>query len=350
VFLPKRHIRGAGKYDIRLAALVVLLIADAMDGQELKRRTAEGHVCEPLHIHMTARTSDGAPVRGLSAKDLNVFFDGGSATIVSLQSGASNGTVRPETNVLFVVRPYSDLNGKTVNALIQRIKRADNFDIHAAVLARDGSISPFTQDPEELRAALNHAINRRHRQKSLREWAMAELDGFLAIRRLSGRHVIFDLTSPANPYHSAAMNRFMNDSTLDILATYDMAQIYRLVESVPLSTSIPMGDASTLHVDIGPENHAAAQVQQLQDASQRQSFLWLQKQPSINGGRNDESVEALFEDVLLDAPGSYDLMVQPEFGCRPNAFYRDTITSRRIGVHLFAPSVVQMMPTTSQSK
>jgi len=337
------------KHGVRFAGFAILLSCNILECQELKRRAETVPSCPPTHVRFTARSSDGLPVSGLSATELRVYFDAGAATILSLQSGASDKVVTPDTNVLFVVRPYSDLNEDTVKALIKRIEKADNFRMNAAVLAPDGSISPFTRDPEELRASLRSATSS-HRQRNRTEWPFAERDGFLAIRRLPGRHVIFDLTSPANPYRSEVKKSFLDDLTLDILAAYDMAQIYRLVQPVPLDNSIPMGDASAKHSDIGPENHSAQQMQEVQVASLHQYFLWLRKQPlgASSGGRNDESVEALFDDLLKDAPGTYDLLVRPGFACRLGAFYRVTIAFHRAGVRLFAPSLIQMVPATPQ--
>jgi hypothetical protein len=173
----------------------------------------------------------------------------------------------------------------------------------------------------------------------------------MALRRIPGRHVIVDLSDPANPSHSKEKESFTNDRTLDSLASFDGSQIYRLIEPVPISASIPMGDASTVHEDIGPGNHATRQMDEVVGASRMQDQIWSQTNAANNstGGRYDATLDALFRDILKDAPGSYDSIVQASTSCKPGRMYSVNVTSRVRGVRLFGPNIVQEIPVTTSS-
>jgi hypothetical protein len=107
--------------------------------------------------------------------------------------------------------------------------------------------------------------------------------------------VIVELAPPAAAYQNA----FADDRTLDLLARDDMAQIYRLV---------PGG----------------------------------KDQVEATGGRSAPTIDALFRDIVADAPGSYDLVLHPMFSCEPGTSYSLRITSFRPEVQLFYPSTIRM--------
>jgi hypothetical protein len=344
----ERYIREAPERFSVLAGYLALSLFpyNFSTAQSLVRENSSSN-CPPTHIRFTARAQDNVPAADLKPSDVRVWFGGAPANIVSLISGVSNKSSTPNTDILFVVAPFPRLNQDSIEKLIKNIVRADNFHFDTAVLAPDGKLSHFSSDPEELHAALLHTISGHLRRRTRSEWPPYEEAGFMALRKIPGRHVIVDLTDPANPYHSREKESFGEDHILEYLALFDMSQIYKLIDPVPTSASIPMGDASTVHVDIGPGNHSLEQMQEVANASETQSQIW--SQTNTTGGRYDETLDALFEDILKDAPGSYDSIVQATTSCEPGRIYSVNVTSRVPGVRLFGPNSTQVIPVAISS-
>lgn len=170
----------------------------------------------------------------------------------------------------------------------------------------------------------------------------------MRLRKLSGRHVIVVLRDPGNPFHSKVKKSFDDDHTLDTLALFDASQVYRMVQPSSLALSIPMGDASTEHLDIGPDNHTAYQVEQMSGAEQDQDRLWAQLNPENvpNGGRNEPSVQAMFTDILQDAGGSYDSIVLGLPPCQIGKIYPANVSPTVPNIRIFGPTQVQIIPAT----
>ncbi len=69
------------------------------------------------------------------------------------------------------------------------------------------------------------------------------------------------------------------------------------------------------------------------------------EQVEATGGRTAPTVDALFRDIVADAPGSYDLVLHPMFSCEPGTSYSLRLTSFRPEVQLYYPSTIRMATT-----
>ncbi len=331
------------------SALLILTMTG--EAQQLRRRSTATSPCPPTHLRFSARAADGSPIASLRREEIHVRLQEGPATVVSVESGFSGKSHAPDTDILFVAAPYAGLTESVISEIVSRMERMDDFHFNAAVLRPDGELSTFTSNLEQLRTTLLDAIAKRSHLAARAKWPLYEEKGFLALRALSGRHVIIILANPANPFRSFAKANFQNDRTLPFLASYDMAQIYQVLPEIPLSTTIPSGDAATLHEDIGgPDVHSFRQLEDLKQTSDEQAALWARQRSlgSVNGGRYGTRPEELIEDIAKDAPGAYDAVVQGQPGCRLGAFYSVEVTTTRPGTHLFAPRIIQMIPASDR--
>jgi hypothetical protein len=298
-----------------VSAVPVLLAAMLLPpghSQVLRQRDPGRTDCPDTHLRLTARHPDGSPAAGLRPQDLYLWFSLGSAEIRTLQSDEPEKTNVPDTNVLIVMRPQAAIDVGAVDAVLRSRHTAANFHWRVAVLAADGSVSPFLAVAEEaaLRAALVHAAQAHAVQteagsgpatNSIADWTTAERNAFRQLQSRGGRHVIVELAQPpASPSGSPDADAFAADRTLDLLARDDMAQIYRL----------------------------AAQG--------------AKEQFEATGGRTAPTVDALFQAIVADTPGSYDLVLHPLFSCEPGTSYSLRITSFQPNLQLFYPSAIRM--------
>jgi hypothetical protein len=262
--------------------------------------------CPDTHLRLTARHPDGSPAAGLRKQDLYLWFSMGTADIRSMQSGEpANASVAPDTNVLIVVRPQAAVDRGELDTVLRSLLAAPNFHWKLAVLAPDGSVTPFAAGAAEaaLRKALSHAASSPV-VPSIAEWSKAERNAFRQLQAHSGRHVIVELAQPADALENAAGSA--QDRTLDLLARDDMTQIYRLTG--------------------GKEHYEAT------------------------GGRTAPTIDALFHDIVADAPGSYELVMHPLFSCEPGASYSLSIRSFQPDVQFFYPSAVRMAKAAAVSR
>ena len=281
------------------SAVPVLLAAMLLPpghSQVLRQRDPGRTDCPDTHLRLTARHPDGSPAAGLRAQDLYLWFSLGSAEIRTLQSDEPRKTDVPDTNVLIVMRPPA-----AIDAVLRNLHTAAGFHWKVAVLAADGSVSPFLAGAGDaaLRAALLHATSSRA-TNSIADWTAAERNAFRQLQSRGGRHVIVELAQPAVSPNEPGPDAFAADRTLDLLARDDMAQIYRLA--------------------------AQAEKEQFQ----------------ATGGRTAPTVDALFQAIVGDAPGSYDLVLHPLFSCEPGTSYSLHITSFQPNLQLFYPSAIRM--------
>jgi hypothetical protein len=293
--------------------LLAAMLLPAGHSQVLRQRDPGRTDCPDTHLRLTARHPDGSPAAGLRPQDLYLWFSLGSAEIRTLQSDEPEKTNVPDTNVLIVMRPQAAIDAGAVDAVLRNLHAAARFHWKVAVLAADGSVSPFLAGAGEaaLRAALVHAVQAHAVQteagsgpatNSIADWTTAERNAFRQLQSRGGRHVIVELAQPsASPDGSPNADAFAADRTLDLLARDDMAQIYRLT----------------------PAQAAKEQFE-------------------ATGGRTAPTVDALFQAIIADAPGSYDLVLHPLFSCEPGASYSLRITSFQPNLHLFYPSAIRM--------
>jgi hypothetical protein len=293
--------------------LLAAMLLPAGHSQVLRQRNPGRTDCPDTHLRLTARHPDGSPAAGLRPQDLYLWFSLGSAEIRTLQSDEPDKTNVPDTNVLIVMRPQAAIDAGAADAVLRNLHTAARFHWKVAVLAADGSISPFLAGTEEaaLRAALVHAVQAHAVQteagsspatNSIADWTTAERNAFRQLQSRGGRHVIVELAQPpASPNESSDADAFAADRTLDLLARDDMAQIYRLT----------------------PAQAAKEQFE-------------------ATGGRTAPTVDALFQAIVADAPGSYDLVLHPLFSCEPGTSYSLRITSFQPNLQLFYPSAIRM--------
>jgi hypothetical protein len=289
----------------------------AIHAQVLMNRHPGRTECPDSHLRLTARHPDGSPAAALRPQDLYLWFSLGSAEIESMQSGEPQKTGNPEkagnpdtpdTNVLIVVRPQAAVESGAADAVQRSLRAAENIRWKLAVLAPDGSVSPFlpVTDATALHASLTHAVTpdllSGVTSRSITDWPAAERTAFRQLQARSGRHVIVGLAQPRPD--SSNGDAFAQDRTLDLMARDDMTQIYRLAAS-------------------GKEHL------------------------EVTGGRTAPTIDALFHDIASDAPGSYDLMIHPLFSCEPGASYSLRITSFQPNLQLFYPSAIRMAKAAS---
>ena len=289
--------------------LLAAMLLPAGHSQVLRQRNPGRTDCPDTHLRLTARHPDGSPAAGLRPQDLYLWFSLGSAEIRTLQSDEPEKTTVPDTNVLIVMRPQAAIDAGAVDAVLRNLHTAARFHWKVAVLAADGSVSPFLAGAEEaaLRAALVHAVQAHAVQteagsgpatNSIADWTTAERNAFRQLQSRGGRHVIVELAQPAV---SPDADAFAGDRTLDLLARDDMAQIYRL---------------------------APAQA--------------AKEQFEATGGRTAPTMDALFQAIVADAPGTYDMVLHPLFSCEPGTSYSLRITSFQPNLQLFYPSAIRM--------
>jgi hypothetical protein len=269
----------------------------AARGQVLKQRHPEHTECPDTHLRLTARHPNGSPAAGLRKQDLYLWFSMGTADIRSMQSSemekpGAPDTGIPDTGVLLVVLPEAAITADVADAVLRGLRAVPADHWHLAVLAPDGSVTPFAASTNEaaLRTALVHATASGSAAPSLADWPAAQRNAFRQLKARPGRHVIVELGNES-------ANAFAGDRTLDLLARDDMAQIYRLATRQQLETT---------------------------------------------GGRTASAIDALFRYIAADAPGSYELVIHPLFSCQPGASYSLRITSFRPDVQLFYPSAIRM--------
>ena len=276
----------------------------ARGGQVLKQRYPGRTECPDTHLRLTARLGDGSPAAGLHPQDLYLWFSTGTADIRSMHSGNAVS----ETNLLIVQRPGLTLRQADAGVIALNLQAAANLRWMIAVLAPDGSVSPFiaATDGASLRDALSKLIAPLPGELNIADWPAAERKAFVELRARAGRHVILELAQPstASPGGSNDPSQLAEDHTLDLLARDDMAQIYSLT------------------------------------AGDKGEFV-------ATGGRTAPTIGALFQGIIADAPGSYDLTMHPGFSCEPGSSYSLRITSFRPDVQLFYPSAVRMGAATS---
>jgi hypothetical protein len=277
----------------------------AAQSQVLKQRYPGRTDCPDTHLRLTARHTDGSPAAGLHPQDLYLWFSTGTADIRSIESG----TAIPETNLLIVLRPGATFAQSDAAVVIRNLRAAAKLHWKIAVLTPDGSMSPFIAGTNEvsLHSALSKATAPVTGGLSIADWPAAERNAFHELHARPGRHVILELASPvAGPLAgSNDPNAFAEDHTLDLLARDDMAQIYSLT------------------------------------AGAKEEF-------AATGGRGAATIDALFQGIIADAPGSYDLTIHPRFSCEPGASYSLRITSFRPEVQLFYPSAIRMAAVGSR--
>jgi hypothetical protein len=296
-----------------VSVLLAAMLLPAGHSQVLRQRNPGRTDCPDTHLRLTARHPDGSPAAGLRPQDLYLWFSLGSAEIRTLQSDEPEKTNVPDTNVLIVMRPQAAIDAGAADAVLRNLRTAARFHSKVAVLAADGSVSPFLAGSAEaaLRAALVHAVQAHAVQteagsgpatNSIADWTTAERNAFRQLQSRGGRHVIVELAQPpVSPNGSPDADAFAGDRTLDLLARDDMAQIYRLT----------------------PAQAAKEQFE-------------------ATGGRTAPTVDALFQAIIADAPGSYDLVLHPMFSCEPGASYSLRITSFQPNLQLFYPSAIRM--------
>jgi hypothetical protein len=301
-----------------VATLLAVITVSAGNSQILRQRHPGRSECPDTHLRLTARHQDGSPAAGLRPQDLYVWLSLGTADIRSLaseeresekpKSEGPSHTRAPDTNVLIVIRPQAAVDAGTVDAALRNLEASPNFQWKIAVLAPDGSVSPFVAgaDQAALRAALTHGASS-PAVPGIAGWTTAERNAFRELRSRPGRHVIVELARPADRSSDQAASpeaTFSDDHTLDLLARDDMAQIYRL---------------------------AAGGKEQVE----------------ATGGRTAPTMDMLFRAIVADAPGSYDLVLHPLFSCEPGTSYSLRITSFRPEVQLYYPSTIRMATATA---
>lgn len=281
--------------------LLAVVFMQAANCQILRQRYPGRTECPDTHLRLTARHQDGSPAGGLRPQDLYLWLSLGTADIRSMKSGEPSHATAPETNVLIVLSPPVALDSAMADAVLRSLQAAPGFHWKIAVLTQDGSISPFlsSTDQAAIRTALTRAASTA--APSIADWVAAERNAFRQLQSRPGRHVIVELAQPTTA--SSDQTAFADDRTLDLLARDDMAQIYRLV---------PAG----------------------------------KEQVEATGGRAAPTIDALFRDIVADAPGSYDLVLHPLFSCEPGASYSLRITSFRPEVQLYYPSTIRMATAT----
>ena len=332
-----------------LVPLLVLFLSTGLvisKCQELHRRRVEGVRCGPVELRFVVKHLDGTPVSDFSPAKVQVHFADGPVDIVSLNSFAWQTNKDAVSDLLFVLPPFGNAAvPRDVKAIAQALTRRDNFRFKAAVLSPDGNQSSFTSDAVTLQSDLRRAIEIR-KAASLKQWKTSELQAFLTLRSLPGRHVIIRLFDQRNPQRLPLKAALTADRTLEVAASYDLAPIYEQDPPQEVARSIPGGDASAVHFEASPDLLGIEQSRQMQAASDAQGRAWNYRF-EVNrksAGGAESTVEALLDDVLRDASSTYDLIVQPNYAC-PKATLRPvSIEPTDPTLRIFGPQAIQMIP------
>jgi hypothetical protein len=339
-----RGLRKTAGYGALLVHAV--LLSATLAGQELRRHSPSAALCSAIQIHLSAKRPDGSPFRFLRAQDLHVSFREGPAKVVSVTSAARATGPDGTANVLFVIPPFAAIGEREIASVLRPLARADSFRFRAMVLDPSGALSSPAGDLHSLKDALRHGISQKAEvNRAPDRWLQAEQEAFLTLRRERGLHVIVRL---ALPQHSrpGKQSIFVQDTSMDLDAATDLAEIYRLLAPVRLSETIPMGDAATEHIDGAPDTLGIEQRSQVQAASQHQAAVWAARDlwTTHTAGGAEDSAELLMQDVIQNLAASYTVTVQPQFSCPGVGFRSIAITTEVRDVRLFAPSAIQMVP------
>jgi hypothetical protein len=326
---------------------VILLLSSAypIASQALPPHSPLVSQCDPVEIRLAAKQRDGSPFTSLTASDIHLTFADGPSEVSLLRSFEVEKGANGFTDILFVVPPMADFNSpQDLSGIIQTLARNDAFRFRAAVLGPSGALSSFTSDLQTLRIQLQSATNQKG-VHSLDRWVRAEKTAFLALRPMEGRHAIVRLFHEENPHHFRMKTMYASDYALDTFASLDIAEIYRLLRTVHLSSVIPMGDASSENGPPGIDPNLS-QLSQVQSASEQESAIWASRGRwnDWRAGRADDSTKDLMEDLIRDNRSTYHLIVQPEFPCGDARFRRISITTQLENVRLFTPPAIQMIP------
>lgn len=328
---------------------LLVLAFDIGQPQHLHQRDPPDEWCGQLDLRMVAKLSNGSAAT-LTAGDLQVSFERGVADVSSLTSFADLHGEDGKTDILFVVPPFSDFGSTSdVNGIVKTLAHAESFQFRSSVLGPSGHASSYTNDLAELDKQLNSAVKASYSGHGLSQWELAERTAFIQLRNLPGRHVIVRLFRTRG-VPQAEKRVFMLDSTLDVLASLDIAVVYRLLKPVNLSSSIPGGDASTQASISGevPDSHGVRQTEQLRTATQSQAELWAQQHywdTSTAGGAASSTME-LMHLLIKDNASSYKLVVRPHFSCKDSGLQTVKVESSRTGARIFAPQAVPMTPVS----
>ncbi|MFL6304903.1 MAG: hypothetical protein ACJ72H_15330, partial [Candidatus Sulfotelmatobacter sp.] len=134
-----------------MACVLAVMTLAAANAQVLRQRYPGRTECPDSHLRLTARHQDGSPAAGLRPQDLYLWLSLGTADIRSMESEKPESekpqkpshTSAPDTNVLIVIRPMGAIDGGITDAVLRSLEAASNFQWKIAVLAPDGSVSPF---------------------------------------------------------------------------------------------------------------------------------------------------------------------------------------------------------------
>jgi hypothetical protein len=334
------------RFNQAISKLILLLSsASPIVSQILNRHAPVVSQCDPVEIRLAAKQRDGSPFTTLTTSDIHFTFADGPSEVSLLRSFEVEKGANGFTDILFVIPPMADFNSpQDLSGIVQTLAKNDAFRFRAAVLGPSGALSSFTSDLETLRIQLHSATTQKG-VHSLDRWVRAEETAFLALRRLEGRHAIVRLFHEENPHHFRMKTMSANDYALDTFASLDIAEIYRLLQTVPLSSAIPMGDASSENSPPGVDPNLS-QLSQVQSASEQQSAIWASRGrwDELTAGRAEDSTKTLMEDLIRDNRSTYHLIVQPEFPCGDARFRLISITTQLANVRLFAPHEIQMIP------
>jgi hypothetical protein len=345
-------IHTAGYFAVALLLVNDVLLCNDVHSQVLRRRSSDATQCQKIQFHVSAKRNDGAPLTSLRAQDLNVAFPYGAAEIVSVTNAAQEIGPGGNTNLLFVIPPFSGVGDGEIEPLLKPLAQTDSFRFSAVVLGPDG-VSAQAVDLVTLKKYLQRAISlKTHLWSSPSLWLAAEQKAFLRLRRERGRHVIVRLMLSRNPSHNRNKDVFINDTSMDTYAATDLAEVYHLLVPMSLGETIPMGDAAAEHIDAGPDTLGIEQTSQLQAAIQHQATLWTERAfwNIHTAGGAEDSAEMLIKDVIRNLSSSYEVIVQPRFPCSGAGFRAVDVRTELRDVRLFAPSAIQLIPIDQLKK
>lgn len=331
--------------------MLIPALHSAAMSQLLKRRNPDDPQCAPVELRFVAKHSDGALETKLVPAQIEVRFADGVVDVVSMRSFAPEKDSQSTTDILFVIPPMADVGSpRDVQDIISTLSHHDEFKFRAAVLSPDGNRSDFTPDLATLKSDLTRAVLMNN-LPSVSKWAASELQAFLALRRLDGRHVVVRFFDPANPHLFLLKAALVRDTTLEVAASYDIAVVYALQPPIDTGMSIPGGDGSSSHMDASPDTLGFEQSLQMQAASNTQATAWKERfaQNRSSAGRTEPSASALLNDVIKDAAGTYDLVVQPRYACPDHALRPVWIQPAAKDLLILGPSRIQMIPYTPPS-
>jgi hypothetical protein len=348
-----------------------------------------------VSVSIMVRTTDGTPVRGLTADDFTIKEEDRSYRVevvhpllehasgdrkateqistsdrkdeVGANAGDGRRNQQKETQAptyLLMLLPPMNPSARSyaLNSSVTHLQRVAGYGWYIALLDPSGTFAPPTQDFAAIIEKLTKLKTRRDPTQYGGAWIDAARRTVRQLSALPGRHVILlpcdtereeldrepnsVMRLPRNPWKLRVSPSLFEDD-----ARFAMAQMYTIQASGP-GVVIPFGGAGSGGGATDPVNPGPDIVQQLSDdgsylAAQRAELMGVADR---TGGRAELDVDDALKDVAKDASGYYELHFRPDPAMADGSYHPIRIETRSSQLHVFAsPWYLAPAPVTSKA-